>query len=112
MDAVLDWDVVRARYSPGHALASLAGSSTVTVVEVDDERICLSQRLWRDCISRQDLQTAVDLLAAGRIGATPMALAEGLRKYYASGPRVETGCTRGPNLAAVVLTDLGFLGSP
>ncbi len=108
----LDWAHVRTRYAELPSLASLGGSSRVQVVDVDEERICLSQRLWRDCISREDLDTALDLLRDGRLEATPMAFAEGLRKYYASGPRVETGCTRGPNLAAVVLTDLGYLTPP
>lgn len=109
MDATLDWDAVRVRYSDRPALPSLAGSSTVQVTDVDDERICLRQRLWSDCISRADLEAAVRLLATGDLDPEPMAFAEGLRRHYASGPRVETGCTRGPNLAAVVLGDLGYL---
>ena len=107
----LDWGQVRARYATHPSLPSLAGTSRVQVVEVGEDRICLSQRLWRDCISRDDLETAVGLLTSGRVQNTPMAFAEDLRRYYASGPRVETGCTRGPNLAAVVLNDLGFLSS-
>lgn len=110
----LDWDVVRERYDAHPALPSLAGSSTVKVVDVDDERICLSQRLWQDCISRADLETAVGLLADGAVDDEAMAFAEGMRKYYASGRGVtgrgvDTGCTRGPNLTAVVLADLGYL---
>ena len=105
----LDWSAVRERYAEHPALSSLAGSSRVQVTEVDDDRICLKQRLWSDCISRGDLDAAVDMLAAGELDPDPMAFAEGLRRHYASGPRVETGCTRGPNLAAVVLGDLGYL---
>jgi hypothetical protein len=108
----LDWAHVRERYAGRPSLASLGGSSRVQVVDVDEDRICLSQRLWRDCVSREDLDAALDLLRDGRLPGTPMAFAEGLRRYYASGPRVETGCTRGPNLAAVVLTDLGYLTTP
>ena len=108
----LDWQHVRTRYSGRPSLASLGGSSRVQVVDVDEERNCQSQRLWRDCNSREDLDAALDLLRDGRLSASPMAFAEGLRRYYASGPRVETGCTRGPNLAAVVLTDLGYLTPP
>lgn len=63
-------------------------------------------------VSREYLDTALDLLRDGRLAATPMAFAEGLRKYDASRPRVETGCARGPNLAAVVLADLGYLTPP
>ncbi|NMO90832.1 hypothetical protein [Actinomycetospora sp. TBRC 11914] len=108
----LDWERVRARYADRPSLASLAGSSRVQVLEVDDERICLGQRLWRDCVSRDDLDAALVLLREGRLAGGPMAVAEGLRAYYASGPRVETGCTRGPNLVAVVLADLGYLTPP
>ncbi|WP_018335659.1 hypothetical protein [Actinomycetospora chiangmaiensis] len=108
----LDWEQVRARYAGRPSLASLQGSSRVQVEEVDEDRICLSQRLWRDCVSRAELDDALALLRDGRLAATPIAFAEGLRRYYASGPRVETGCTRVPNLTAVVLTDLGYLSSP
>ncbi len=38
-----------------------------------------------------------------------MAFAEGMRRWYSFGPQVRTGCTRGPNLAAMVLADLGHL---
>ena len=44
----LDWELVRERYADRPSLASLGGSSRVQVVDVDDERICLRQRLWRD----------------------------------------------------------------
>lgn len=110
--APLDWQLVRERYAGRPSLTSLAGSSRVQVVDVDDERICLRQRLWLDCVTRDDLDTALALLREGRLAGGPMAVAEGLRTYYASGPRVETGCTRGPNLVAVVLADLGYLTSP
>ncbi|GLZ56200.1 hypothetical protein Acsp07_58170 [Actinomycetospora sp. NBRC 106378] len=108
----LDWEQVRARYAGRPSLASLQGTSRVQVEEVDDDRICLSQRLWRDCVSRDDLDTALALLRDGRLDPRPMAFAEGLRRHYASGPRVETGCTRGPNLTAVIFADLGYLSSP
>ena len=108
----LDWTAVQEHYAARPDLPSLAGSSRVRVTDVDDERVCLSQRLWHDCISRADLDAAVDLLAAGRLDPDPMAFAEGLRRHWSSradGRPVETGCTRGPNLAAVVLSDLGYL---
>ena len=111
----LDWSAVREHFAAHPSLPSLAGTSTVRVTGVDDERVCLSQRLWKDCISRRDLDAAVDLLAAGRLDPEPMAFAEGLRRHWSSradGRPVETGCTRGPNLAAVVLSDLGYLARP
>lgn len=108
----LDWDAVRRRYAEHPSLPSLAGTSTVQVTAVDDDRICLRQRLWRDCVSRADLERAVGLLDAGEVDREPMAFAEAMRRHSASGHGgrpVETGCTRGPNLTAVVLGDLGYL---
>lgn len=102
----LDWTAVRARYTPGTQLRSLTGSAPVHVVEADDTRICLSQRLWTDCVSRTQLEDALDLLARGVVADEPIAFAEGLRRHQA---HVETGCTRGPNLSAIVLRDLGYL---
>jgi hypothetical protein len=102
----LDWAVVRRRYEKEPTLRSLTGSAPVTVVDVDDERICLSQRLWRDCVSRAAIERALDLLERGVVPAEPIAFAEGLRRQEA---HVETGCTRGPNLTAIVLKDLGYL---
>lgn len=107
-DAVLDWDSIRARYTPGVRIRSLTGSAPVQVVEVDEERICLRQRLWSDCVSRAQLEGALALLAAGEIASDPIAFAEGLRRHQA---HVETGCTRGPNLSAIVLSDLGYLNA-
>jgi hypothetical protein len=105
----VDWDAVRARYADRRELRSVTGTSVVEVVSVDEDRICLRQRLWRDCVSRHQLETALRLLAAGTVGGTAVEVAEGLRRYYAGGPEVQPGCSRTPNLAAVVLQDLGYL---
>lgn len=102
----LDWAAVRARYVPGTQLRSLTGSAAVHVVEVDEDRICLRQRLWSDCVSRAQLEYALGLLARGEVTGEPIGFAEGLRRHQA---HVETGCTRGPNLSAIVLRDLGYL---
>jgi hypothetical protein len=102
----LDWDGVRERYAGGAQLWSLTGSAPVRVVEVDDDRICLSQRLWRDCVSRGELEAALELLERGDVATEPVAFAESLRRRRA---HVDTGCTRGPNLTAIVLRDLGYL---
>ena len=105
--STLEWSVVRARYEQQATLPALTGSVVLQVVSVDDERLCVRQRLWSDCLTRTDLQTAVDLLRDGRIGGTPVQVAEGLRRYYSGGPQVRIGCERTPNLCAVVLKDLG-----
>lgn len=102
----LDWGAVQRRYADGGDLRSLTGSAPVGVVEIDDERICLRQRLWQDCVSRSALERALDLLERGAVPADPIAFAEGLRRHEA---HVQTGCTRGPNLTAIVLKDLGYL---
>jgi hypothetical protein len=102
----LDWDAVRERYAGGARLTSLTGSAPVRVEEIDEHRICLSQRLWRDCVARQELEAALELLDRGEIATEPVAFAEGLRRRRA---HVDTGCTRGPNLTAIVLRDLGYL---
>ncbi|GLZ48887.1 hypothetical protein Acsp06_50720 [Actinomycetospora sp. NBRC 106375] len=104
----LDWDWVRQRYEGGAQLWSLTGSAPVRVVEIDDDRICLSQSLWRDCVARSELEAAVVLLNTGEIATEPVAFAEALRRRRA---HVDTGCTRGPNLTAIVLRDLGYLAS-
>jgi hypothetical protein len=105
----LDWAAVRARYSDQPSLPALTGGSTLEVVGVDDERICLRQRLWRDCVTREQLETALTLLRGGADAGSPVAFAEALRRYYSGGPQVQPGCSRTPNLCAVILKDLGYL---
>ena len=104
--SALGWADVQARYVPGAVLAPLVGSSTLVVDEVDDDRLCVRQRLWRACLTRTELETATAVLAAaGRI--TPLEFAERLRVHYATGFHVTTDCSRVPNLSAIVLQDLG-----
>jgi hypothetical protein len=110
--SVPGWADVQARYAPGTALKPLVGSSALVVDEVDDEQLCVRQRLWRACLTRAELEIAAGLLAeAGPV--TPMQFAERLRVHYATGFHVTTDCSRVPNLSAVVLKDLGaFEPSP
>jgi hypothetical protein len=109
--SVVGWDDVMARLVPGAVLTPLVGSSTLVVDEVDDQRLCVRQRLWRACLTRIELETAVDVLAeAGPV--TPMEFAERLRVHYATGFHVTTDCSRVPNLSAVVLQDLGAFERP
>jgi hypothetical protein len=103
---VLDWAAVRERYTRQPTVRALTGESVLRVLSVDDDRLCLGQRLWRDCLTRAELETALTLV---RPGLSPVEFAEVLRRYYAGGPQVRTGCTRTPNLAAIVLRDLGHL---
>jgi hypothetical protein len=109
--SAVGWGDVTARYSSGAVLAPLVGSSTLEVDEVDEERLCVRQRLWRACLTRTEFETAVRVLtAAGTV--TPMEFAERLRVHYATGFHVTTDCSRVPNLSAVVLQDLGAFDRP
>ena len=104
---VLDWAAVRDRYARRPVVPALTGGSVLEVVDVDDEKICVRQRLWRDCVTRAQLETALTLLGPG--GGTAVEFAEALRRHYSGGPQVQPGCSRIPNLCAVILKDLGFL---
>jgi hypothetical protein len=106
----VDWAALRARYEQQATLPALTGRVVLEVVSVDDERLCVRQRLWTDCLTRTDLMNAVALLRDGTIGGTPVQIAEGLRRWYSGGPQVRIGCERTPNLCAVVLKDLGQIG--
>jgi hypothetical protein len=105
----LDWTAIRARYDQHPTVQPLRGRSTLQVVDVDDEQVCLRQRLWRDCVSRTALETAVDLLGDRQLPTNAIEFAEELRKHYAEGPNAITDCSRIPNLSAVILKDLGYL---
>jgi hypothetical protein len=53
--------------------------------------------------------SALQLLHEYSAPPSPVEFAERLRRYYAGGPEVRTGCTRVPNLCAIVLRELGYL---
>jgi hypothetical protein len=104
------WDDIVARYRPGDSLRPLVGVSKLAVDHVDGDQICIRQRLWWARLTRADLQTANDILASTDADITPVQFAELLRAHYTSGTDVTTECTRVPNLAAVVLYNMGALG--
>ncbi len=105
----LDWDGVRARYRPGTPLRPLAGGSVLQIISVDDDRVCVMQRLWQDCVTRRQLGTALRLLQEWTDPVDAIGFAEVLRHHYAGGPDVVTDCSRIPNLSAIILKDLGYL---
>jgi hypothetical protein len=105
----LDWNVVRAHYETRTTVRPLTGQSTLAVVHVDDEKVCFRQLLWRDCVTRRAIETAMTLLDGRELPVKAIEFAEELRIHYSNGPTVVTGCSRIPNLSAVVLKDLGFL---
>lgn len=104
-----DWKLVRDKYQQGTKINSLAGGSQLEITEVDDEKILVKSRLWRDSLTREDLETAVALLEEGRAPRDPIGFAEAMRRYQLEGEDVHPGCSRVPNMAAVVLKDLGYL---
>jgi hypothetical protein len=103
------WDDVVGHCRPGSTLRPLVGGSTMVVEMVDDDRVCVRQRLWRACLTRAELATADRVLAAAG-SVSPMQLAELLRIHYAGHPQVGTECSRVPNLSAVVLNAVGAFG--
>ncbi|MBW0092960.1 hypothetical protein I4I73_27410 [Pseudonocardia sp. KRD-184] len=104
----LDWPSVLDRYRGGRSVRPLVGSSTLRV-EVADDALVVTQRLWRAEVTRSELQVALDLLGdrGARVGA--VRFSEELRRHYSGGPQVQPTCSRTPNLSAVVLVDLGHL---
>lgn len=106
----IGWHDVMARYAPGTPVPPLVGSSKLVVVSVDDQHICVRQRLWQARLTRAEFETATALLASSG-PVTALELAELLRIHYAGGPQVTTDCSRVPNLSAVILSDLGAVPS-
>src|ERR671923_2203360 len=107
----LDWDLLRSRYGGGAKVATLTGGSYLEILRIDDEAISVRHRLWRDSITRKDLETAVSLLREEDAPRDAIGFAETLRRYQLQGEDVNPGCSRIPNLCAVVLKDLGYLSS-
>ncbi|MBC3194913.1 hypothetical protein H7X46_28060 [Pseudonocardia sp. C8] len=106
---MIEWSDLIERLEPGDVLQPLAGSSRLRVESIDSEQLCLRQQLWRACLTPDDLRTAVAVLEQAPAGTTPLELAEQIRARYSSGSEVTVGCSRVPNLSAVVLHHLGAI---
>lgn len=107
---MITWSEVIARVRPGDRLTPLNGSSHIEVESVGGDHICLTQRLWRACLTRHDVETACRLLAESPHGTTAMQLAEHVRRYEMSGRHGPVSeCSRVPNLTAVLLHNLGYV---
>ncbi|MCF7547488.1 hypothetical protein [Pseudonocardia sp. WMMC193] len=104
---MIAWPEIVARLKPGDRLRPLVGASQLTVDSIDDEQICIRQRLWRACLTPADIETANRILADAPAGVSGVRFSELLRAHYTSGSDVTTECTRIPNLAAVVFLNLG-----
>ena len=96
----LDWGEVIDRYQPGEEPKSIPGVPQARITGVDEEGIHIEHRLWKDSLSRQNLEKAVELLEQGRL---PRGAEDAIGKY-----RMLVADER-PTLAAKVLKDLGYL---
>ncbi len=96
----LDWGEVVDRYQPGEEDTPIPGAPQTVVTAVDEERMYVAHRLWKDTLSRQNLEKAVELLEQGRM---PKGAEDAIARYrmYVADER--------PTLATKVLKDLGYL---
>lgn len=104
----LQWDVVKKRYEHGAQVDAVSGGSLFTITGADDEYIYFKGRLWKDALPRHHLEEAVALLERGELDANAIKFLEGYRLHVEKNPTVEPGCSRIPNMVAVVLKDLGY----
>jgi hypothetical protein len=98
--ATLDWADVVERYSAGARIAPIPGASTLSVRGADDDKIYVEHRLWKDSLSRSNLEKAVRLLGEGKMTRKSGDFVDQYRTYVAD---------ERPTTAATVLKDLGFL---
>lgn len=96
----LDWRKVVDRYQPEEEPTPVPGAPQTMVTAVDEERMYVAHRLWKDTLSRQNLEKAVELLEQGRM---PKDAEDAISKY-----RAHVADER-PTLATKVLKDLGYL---
>ncbi len=96
----LDWGAVVDRYQPGEEGTPIPGAPQTKVTAIDEERMYVAHRLWKDTLSRQNLEKAVELLEQGKM---PKDAEDAISKY-----RMLVADER-PTLATKVLKDLGYL---
>ncbi len=96
----LDWGKVVDRYQNGAEVEPVPGASRVKVTGADEERIYIAHRLWKDSLSRQNLEKAVELLEQNKMPKDVEDLIGPYRMYVAD---------ERPTMAAVILKDLGYL---
>ncbi|GAC1448849.1 MAG: hypothetical protein PVSMB8_07950 [Vulcanimicrobiaceae bacterium] len=98
--AELDWTAVIARYGKGAELESIPGASTLSVTGADDEYIYVKHRLWKDRLSRKNLEKAAALLAEGKMARISGDFVDQYRTFVAD---------ERPTTAATIMKDLGYL---
>lgn len=96
----LDWDQVVAKYKDGSQLESSPGASTLEVTGADDSKVYVKHRLWKDALSRENLEKAVDLLEQGKMTRKSGDFIDQYRTLIMD---------ERPTTAATVLRDLGYL---
>lgn len=96
----LDWAQVIERYKDGAEIEPIPGASTLAVTGADEEKIYVKHRLWKDSLSRHNLEKAVGLLEEGRMTKKSGDFIDQYRTYVED---------ERPTTAATVLKDLGYL---
>lgn len=104
----LQWDVVQKRYEHGAQVDAVAGGSLFAITGADEEYIYFKGRLWKDALPRHHLEEAVAMVERGELAATATKFLEAYRLHIEKDPMVESGCSRIPNMVAVVMKDLGY----
>lgn len=104
-----DWKTVLGRYENGAEVDPIAGSRKFVITGADDTQIFFEARLWKDVLPRDHLERAIDMLEAGDLHRGASTFLEGYRLQVEKDQTVPQGCSRIPNMVAVVLQDLGML---
>lgn len=102
------WNDILLKYSGGAELDAVVGGSRFTIVGADDDQIHFKGRLWVDTLSRERFEQAIDFLEGSPVDLTATGFLERFRMEIETDPTVAPGCSRLPNLATVVLRDLGY----
>ncbi|ANS31292.1 hypothetical protein JOJ86_000389 [Rhodococcus percolatus] len=96
----LNWDNVLEKYRDGAEIDSLPGAATLSVSGADEEKIYVKHRLWKDSLSRTNLERAIEMVSAGTMTRTAADFIDQYRTIIAD---------ERPTTAATVLKDLGYL---
>jgi hypothetical protein len=96
----LNWDAVIDRYKDGAEVAPIPGASTLAVTGADQAKVYVKHRLWKDSLSRANLEKAVTLLEQGKMTKKSGDFVDQYRTFIAD---------ERPTTAATVLKDLGYL---
>lgn len=96
----LDWAAVVKRYAGGAEITPIPGASTLSVTGADDEFIYVKHRLWKDRLTRKNLEKAAALLAEGKMTRKSGDFVDQYRTFIAD---------ERPTTAATIMKDLGYL---